>query len=420
MRKGPGRHRLSEVRSRQDTLGVLETLHLGLTSGFTKIVVIDQEITVRVELRDVALDVREISLLRSLLLLRALHVAVEVGLRRLLRRDALHVLRARRLRLRHQALVVLLRSLLLVLRLSDAVLEVLAQHIHERDDTVRLPVLLLVRAPGLRRRGRGRVVLELHEQHRLRRARDHHRRIRRDHVRGARRREELLLVRQLTLRRLLVEVRAVELVQLVLRLLDQLHRRAVLRLESQEGTVVFLALLSGLRNRLVKRLHIRLQGGNLLRESRARRRHILDRRLARRDGRLRGSLLLLALRQVLVAEGLLLVIVRLLLAQHGHHAVNHGQNLREVNLLRLQAKLDERELGVVSAALQAREELARAEHHGRRRALLEEAHRGLRQRQGLLEEVQRVIIVEHLDRLRDRRDLLRAHLRALSPFLLLR
>merc|ERR1719159_742341 len=412
--------RLREVRSRQHRLRVLQRLNLIRTSRLTEGVVLDEEVAVGVELGDVALDVRKLRLLGGLLLLRALNLRVQVRLRGLVGRDALHVLRTRLLRLRHEPLVVLLRSLLLVLGLRDAVLELLREHLHQRDHAVALAVLLLVRTPRVRRRRRGSVVLQLHE-HRLRRARDHHRRIRRDHVRGAGRREELLLVRQLLLRRLLVEVRAVELEQTVLRLLDQLHRSVVLRLERQELAVLLLTLLRRIGDRLVERLHFRLQGRNLLRKRPARRRHLLDRSLAARDRILRARLLRLALGQVLVTEVLLRVVILLLLAQHGHHAVDLGKNLREVDRLRLQAVLDESQLSLVRPhLLEGLHDTAGLERSRRGRLLLQEAHRHLRERQRLLEQVQRIIVVEDLDGLADRGNLLAAHLAALRPLLLLR
>ena len=52
------------------------------------------------------------------------------------------------------------------------------------------------------------------------------------------------------------------------------------------------------------------------------------------------------------------------------------------------------------------------------RGSLQEAHRRLRERERLLEEVEGVVIVEDLDRLGHRGDLLRAHRLALGPLLL--
>merc|ERR1719460_650838 len=357
------------------------------------------------------------SSMRRLLRLRTLDVRVEVGLRSLIARDALHVLRTSLLRLLHEALVVLLRRLLLVLRLGDAVLQLLRKHLHEGDDAVALAVLLLVRTPRLRRRRRRSG--EKGSDARARDAAHRHRLLRVAGVRGARSHLNLLLLRELTASHFLMEVRAVELEQAVLGRLDELHSSAVLRLESQELTVLFLPLLGRLRHGLVQRLDVGLQGRNLLREILARRRHLLDGSLARRDRLLSAGLLRLALREVIVAELLLGIIIRLLLAQHFGHPVNHGNDLREVHGLRFQAVLDERQLGRVGA-LDGRQNVAGLEDHRLAGLLLEEAHRRLRERERLLEQVKSVIIVENLDSLTDGRNLLGPHLLTLSPLLLLR
>merc|ERR1719460_3320868 len=188
------------------------------------------------------------SSMRRLLRLRTLDVRVEVSLRSLIARDALHVLRTSLLRLLHEALVVLLRRLLLVLRLGDAVLQLLRKHLHEGDDAVALAVLLLVRTPRLRRRRRRSG--EKGSDARARDAAHRHRLLRVAGVRGARSHLNLLLLRQLTASHFLMEVRAVELEQAVLGRLDELHSSAVLRLESQELTVLLLPLLGRLRHGL--------------------------------------------------------------------------------------------------------------------------------------------------------------------------
>merc|ERR1719213_899886 len=269
------------------------------------------------------------------------------------------------------------------------------------DDPVALPVLLLVRTPRVRRRRRSslaNVGAELHK-HRLRGARDHHRRFRRDHVRAAGRGEDLLLVSQLLLRSLLVQVRAVELVQAVLRLLNKLQRGVVLRLELEEVTVLLLALLRGFRHSLVQRLDVLLQSRDLL-----------------------GSLL--PGRHVLVAEGLLRVIVLLLLLENEDHAVDHRNHLGEVHLLRLEAELNQLQLLLVRRVLlhEGRQNVASARSDRHRRLLLQEAElvRLLRQGERLLEEVQSVVVVQDLNGLADGRNLLDADLAALVPFLLLR
>ena len=66
---------------------------------------------------------------------------------------------------------------------------------------------------------------------------------------------------------------------------------------------------------LVEGLDLGLEARDLLAEGLAAGGHLLDARLAHRDGVLRGLLLLLALREVLVAEVLLGVVVGLLVAE---------------------------------------------------------------------------------------------------------
>merc|ERR1719313_3094577 len=288
-----------------------------------------------------------------------------------------------------------------------------------------LAVFLLVRTPRVRRRRRSslaHVGAELHK-HSLRGARDHDRRLRRDHVRAAGRGEDLLLVGQLLLRSLLVQVRAVELVQAVLRLLNKLQSSVVLRLELEEVTVLLLALLRGFRHSLVQRLDVLLQSRDLLGSLLAGRGGLLNERLAGRDSALGVLLLVLLGRHVLVAEGLLRVIVLLLLLENEDHAVDHRNHLGEVHLLRLEAELNQLQLLLVRRVLhEGRQNVASARSDRHRRLLLQEAElvRLLRQGERLLEEVQSVVVVQDLNGLADGRNLLGADLAALVPFLLLR
>merc|ERR1719240_1084137 len=420
--------RLFEVGARQHRLGILQALNLVLPGGLAEVVVLDEEIAVSVQLGQCLLDAHELSLLGRLLLLRGLDLGVKVGLGDLLARDALDHRRARFRGLGHQALVVGLSGLLLILSLNDTVLQLLHEHVHQSNDPVALAILLLVRIPrrGGRRRGSSRVLVQLGVQLRergLRRAGDQFRRRRGDHVRAAGRCEDLLLLRQLLHRRLLVLVRAVELEQLVLRLLDELQGRVVLRLEGDELAVLLLALLGRFGDRLVQVLHLLLQALDLVSKRSALLSHFLDGRLARRDRFFRGRLLRLGRAELLVAVGLRGIVVLLLLAGNLNHAVNHRQDLGEVHSLGLQPELDECKLRAVRGALldQGCHHGTRTEHRGASGSLLDEAHvlRRLRQREGLLEQVQRIVVVQDLDRLADRGDLLSAHLLACGPLLLL-
>ena len=74
------------------------------------------------------------------------------------------------------------------------------------------------------------------------------------------------------------------------------------------------------------------------------------------------------------------------------------KDLREVDRLRLQAVLDERQLSLVRPhLLKGRHDAAGLERSRRGRLLLQEAHRHLRERQRLLEQVQPELCVEPQD-----------------------
>merc|ERR1719316_239598 len=416
-----------EVRAAEDRLRVLEPLNLVLAGSLAEVVVLDEEVAVGVELRDGLLERLELRLLGGLLLLGGLDLGVELRLRDLLARDALDHRRTGGLRLAHEALVVRLGGLLLVFGLRDPILQLLDEHVHERNDPVALAVLLLVGVPRRRRRrrGGGRALVQLGVV-RLHRGNgssgDHFRRRRGDHVRPAGRCEDLLLLRQLLHRRLLVQVRAVELEQLVLRLLDELKSRAVLRLEGDELAVLILALLGRFGNRLVQRFHLLLQTCDLVGQSRALLGHLFDGRRTRLDRLLNLRLLLARRLEFFVAVRLLGIVVFLLLSENLDHAVNHRQDLGEVHSLGLQPELDECKLRAVRGALhERRDHVPGAELPRAAGGLLDEAHvlRRLREREGLLEEVKRIVVVQDLDRLADRGDLLSAHLLTRGPLLLL-
>merc|ERR1719359_551499 len=418
---------LGKISAGKRGLCVRERGELVLARGLAQVVVIDDEVAFRVQLQNVLLDIRERSLLRVQLRLRVLDRRVHIGLRGLLVRDARNVLGTACLRVSHEPLVILLRSLLLVLRGCQVTAQFLQEHVHEPDDPVALAVLLLVSTPRLRRR-RGRGVVERMGPnlgvHRRRRARDHLRRRRRDHVRPARCGEDLLLLRQLLRGRFLVHGRAIELHEPVLRFVNQLQRRVALLLENDEVRVLLLALLRGLCDGFVQSLDLLLQLRDLLRRRGALRRGLLDERLARRHGLLGVLLLKLALRNVLVTEGLLGVIILLLLLEHLFHAIDHGEHLREVDFLRLQAKLQQLELRLMRRPLRPhrRNHISCSGDDGSRGAFLQETELAGRLFEGqrLLEEVKRVVVVQDLDRLANGGDLLRANLAALVPLLLLR
>merc|ERR1719174_2656890 len=411
--------RLLKVGAGEHRLGVVKALLLGLARGLAHVKVLEDEVALGVQIEEELLDVLQRRLLAHLLLLGGFDLRVELRLGGLLGRDGLHVLRARCLGVAHQALVVLLRGLFLVLRGRDAVLKLLDEHLHEGDHAVALAVLLLVRVPrGRRSRRRSLVGGHTHLSVDLRL--DHLRRQRGDHVTRARRDEQLLLLCELLLRRLLVHVRAVELEELVLRLLDQLHGGVVLGLEGDEVLVLLLALLRGLRDGLVERLDLLREARDLRRERPALLRHLLDSRRARRDALLRVGLLPFSLLNLRGAERLRILVLLLLRREDLHHPVDLLHDLGEVDLLCLELSLEERQRGGVGRHLARRsEKRARPRSARRRRRALEEDRRSLAEGESLLEQVKSVVVVQDFDGFANRGNLLRADRLALSPLLLL-
>merc|ERR1719160_2213636 len=419
--------RLREVRAGEHGLGVLQALHLVGARLLARPVVLDEEVAARVEAGNVLLHLRERLRRRRLLGLGVLDLLHPLRGRALLLRDALGVCSAGLLRRSHQILVILLGHLLRVLTVRQVGLHIADHHVHQLDHPVALAALLRVRAEGLRRRWRRGVgrSTDLRE-HRDTRARNTLPRsrglLRIARVHAAVRHQDALLLRQLPALRRLVQRRVVELVQLVLRRLDELNRRRTLRLGLQEHRVLLLALLRRLSHSLVEGLDLGRERLDLALQRRHRGRHLLD---GRREGRelvLRLLLRRRALRELLVAELLLRVVIDLLLSEHVDHTVDLLRDLGEINRLARERRRHQAELRRVRAAsLHQRHQQALRAHSDRGlRALLQELHAGLHhRRERLLEQVQRIVVVEHLDGLADGRDLLGAHLLALGPIALL-
>merc|ERR1719324_60334 len=416
----------AEVRAREHGLGVLQALHLVRARLLARPVVLDEEVAARVEPGNVLLHLRERLRRRRLLGLGVLDLLHPLRGRALLLRDALGVRRAGLLRRGHQVLVVLLGHLLRVLTLRQVGLHIADHHIHERDHPVALAGLLRVRPEGLRRRrrrgvGRGADLGEDRDT-RTGDARGRRGLLRVTRIRGASRHRDALLFRQLPALRRLVHRRVVELVQLVLRRLDELNRRRTLRGGLQEHRVLLFALLRRLGHRLVEGLDLGRERLDLARKRGHRGGHLLDRRLEARELVLRLLLLRRALGELLVAEGLLRVVIGLLLAEDFDHTVDLLRDLGEIHGLALERRRHQAQLRRVRAArLHQRHEQALGAHRdGGLGALLQELHAGLNHRRHrLLEQVERVVVVEHLDGLADGRDLLGAHLLALGPVRLL-
>mmetsp|Transcript_37464 Transcript_37464/g.85785 ORF Transcript_37464/g.85785 Transcript_37464/m.85785 type:complete len:501 (-) Transcript_37464:615-2117(-) len=203
-----------------------------------------------------------------------------------------------------------------------------------------------------------------------------------------------LLIRELLLRGLLVLLRVVELVQTILGKLEQFQSRVVLRRSGHILLMLRLPLLGSFCDSLVKGLDIGVDISNLTLEG--------------VDGLFVGSnVRVLTLN--LVTQRLLLVlgfvnfgfavlalgiVVGLLLLEGLHHLFDQLGHLLEPNLLARQRQSDQVEMGVVVPRSSAADEGQRAGSGGLRRGL------HLQQRAGgerLLEQLQGIIAVKHLD-----------------------
>merc|ERR1719269_253377 len=216
---------------------------------------------------------------------------------------------------------------------------------------------------------------------------------------------DALFLRQLTALGRLVHRRVVELVQAVLSDAKQLHSRVVLRRHRDELLVLSLVRLRSFRDRLVERNDAILQRLDLVLQRRDAALHLLDGRRQTLQLVLQVDLLVLRRFELRLAPLLLRLVVLLLLAEQHNHVVHHLDDLVEAHLLALEGKLDEAQLLRVALrrVLHRREGLVAnvtlAAHLEKRR-----------RRKRLLEQVQRIVIVQDLDRLLDRDELLRARL----------
>mmetsp|Transcript_81926 Transcript_81926/g.219163 ORF Transcript_81926/g.219163 Transcript_81926/m.219163 type:complete len:647 (-) Transcript_81926:216-2156(-) len=363
----------AEISPVDDVLGLLQALQLLRPGGLARVVVLHVPVAVAVELRQVLGVALGGGHGIPLLALEVQELGLGLGEGALLLAAGGGVGGALGLAVRDEGLVVLLCVLLHELILLHLLLQVLNQHVHQPQDTssVRLGVALHLRG-GLRRVA---VRANLHEGFLL-----------------------LLLLR------LLVVLGVVELVQAVLRHAQQLQGRVVVRGLLGVVLVLLLAHGGGLLHGGVQLLDGLVQGGDL--------------GLGGGDGVLRGGdagggavelvLELLALVLGLVDLGLaerhLLIVVLLLLLQGSHHLVNQGGHLLESLLLAAQRHHDQVRAGAVLHGLQGG-------HHtlGHLAAgSLDLQQR--RRRQGLLEQLQDIIIVQDLDGVGDGKQLISAGL----------
>merc|ERR1719313_494158 len=399
----------AEIGAGEDRLGPLERVSLARTRCLAHVEVLHEEIAGPVELVDVLLGGVELVGLLLLDVLRAHQVRLEPRLLRFLLGDGLGIGGALGNAVRHEFLVILLRLGLIALRDLDLHLQVALQLLDECDRAAR--VLLRVRVHGLGRR-RGSVLHAHLREDGHAGAGDAARRASRlglgnAGVSAARVNVDLLLLSKRALRRRDVERRVVELVHAVLRDLQELERGVVLRRRRHELLVLVLALRGRLLHGLVSVLDALLQDGELVDERRDARLGLRDLRLEPRDAAL--EVFLRVFRGVELGRAPLEVriVVLLLLSELHNQFVNHLEDLLEADLLAAERHRDEREIRAarrILHLLQGREGLG-AEVLV---AVLELEQR--RRGQRLLEEVQRVVVVEDLDGLRDGHELHRPRL----------
>merc|ERR1719305_2061064 len=396
------------VGTAQDRLRLLDRIDLSSAGLLPNLEVLQQEVARPVQGRNVLTQSHQVRRRRFLVLLRRIEVALETGLLALLLGDRLAVRRTLLRALLHQLLVVLLR-VRLVLRIR---LDLHLKLVRELRDQRRRAacVLLRVSARGRRRRRRGNV------RRRTDRRKDGDTRACNARLRGCgllritrvsatRLHVDALFLRQLTALRRLVRRRVVELVQAVLGDAQQLNGRVVLRRHRHELLVLGLARLRSLRDRLVERNDAVLQSLDLILQRRDAALHILDGRSHTLQLVLQVDLLVPGRFELRLAPVLLGVVVLLFLAEQNDHVVDHLDHLLEAHLLALESKLDEAQLLRVAlrSVLHRRKGLVA---NASLRAHLQKRRR----RKRLLEQVQRIVIVQDLDRLLDSDELLRATL----------
>merc|ERR1719359_804891 len=385
-------------------------INLAGTGLLSDLEVLQQEVARPVQARNVLTQSHQVRCCCLLVLLRRTEVALKTGLLALLLGDRLAVRRTFLRALLHQLLVVLLRVLLVLRIRLDLHLKLVLEL---RDQRRRAAgVLLRVGARGCRRRRRGDAVIRRSADGRKSdntRACNARLRgcglLRITRVGATRLHVDALLLRQLTALGRLVHRRVVELVQAVLGDAKQLHSRVVLRTHRDELLVLGLARLRSLRNRLVERNNAILQCLDLVLQRRDAALHLLDCRRQTLQLVLQVDLLELRRPELRLAPLLLRIVVLLLLAEQHNHVVDHLDDLVEAHLLALESKLDEAQLLRVA--------LRRVLH--RREGLLANTSLGAhlqkrRRRKRLLEQIQRIVVVQDLDRLLDCDELLRARL----------
>mmetsp|Transcript_90732 Transcript_90732/g.235308 ORF Transcript_90732/g.235308 Transcript_90732/m.235308 type:complete len:514 (+) Transcript_90732:135-1676(+) len=404
-------------------MGLVEGIDLARACLFAHIIILEQPVAFGMQRRDVLRSGHKLALRGAKLLLVVLKGRLHVCLGGALLGEGGRICCALLRGLLHHGLVVDLRLLFACLRLGQLLLEVLDQEVDHGDHSGALLRLLRVGVPRLRR-GRRRVLAQG-----LRR--DLHKRgdtcaCDAAWRRGRGRRatvvhKDALLRRKFLLRWCLVHLGIIELIEPVLRESQDLLSGRIRGHQLLVLSVFLLSLLCGLSHRLVQLLDARLKSCNLLSEGGDGVLCRRDRVLLLRHLALQGLLLVVSQIKLREAILLLVVIVQLLLLQHLNHLINHLDDLVEASLAQgfLSGERERQQLqtGPVLAKRTLPSSAQRGQRprsHGRGR------HRHLHQagtgaRQSLFEKIERIVVVEHLDRVSKRDQFLSAGLRPLLP-----
>mmetsp|Transcript_25323 Transcript_25323/g.80493 ORF Transcript_25323/g.80493 Transcript_25323/m.80493 type:complete len:535 (-) Transcript_25323:420-2024(-) len=361
-----------------------------------------------------------------------LNIRFEICLGALLLCDRLGVCGTLCCRVSGEGFILHLGILLAHSPLLDLLIQVGLEHVQQGNDASVLLALRLVGVPGLwrrRRRGallagesRGNVRRDLGEDRNVLRVDDsgsgNATRSGGGRSRSAHVHQDTVLGGELPLRWGLVRLRGVKLCQAADRNLNELLGGTVC---SQKVCVLVVFLLPELRclcNLLVQRLDAVHKASDVLCKRRNGPLCLLNGRLEVHGLLAQGLVLILRLVELRLTEGLLLFVGLLLLAEQGHHVVNHLDDFVEGASLAAQSQGDEVEAGILVPVLCPRG----PDHHQRPALYLCVGDLGLqecRAWQRPLKEFKGIIIVQNIDGVCECDKLLRARLGTLLPLRLL-
>mmetsp|Transcript_142457 Transcript_142457/g.455382 ORF Transcript_142457/g.455382 Transcript_142457/m.455382 type:complete len:480 (-) Transcript_142457:425-1864(-) len=312
----------------------------------------------------------------------------------------------------HGLLIVALTGLLLGLGGGHLLLQILHEEVHHGHHTTALPALGLVGLRGRRRRRRGNPRVDLHEGDRDASAGDATGSL------GGRRGaavvdEDAVLLGKLLLRSGLVELGVIKLVHAVPGEQDQLLGSTVACHEILVLGVLSLAHLGGLCDGLVQLGDALHEGRDLLCRGRNALLRLCDESLKVPDRTLEGLLFVIGLIELDCAVLLLAFIINLFFLQGHDELIDHLDDLFEAHLLAAESEHDDVDAMAALAHLHMPADLCEHGHCllalGREGARnLDEAH--ARARQGFLEQIQSIVVVEDFDGVCQGHDLLSPHL----------